>query len=87
MEIIGGIIDWSEPHAVRVRQVARSIKQYLPQAIPFIMKEVIPLLTAILGEEKMALLTDPEKLIASMPELEEAIAMVFIDNDEESDTN
>ena len=51
------------------------------------MKEVIPLLTAILGEEKMALLTDPEKLIASMPELEEAIAMVFIDNDEESDTN
>ena len=60
MEIIGGIIDWSEPHAVRVRQVTRKFKQYLPQAIPIIMKEVIPFLTAILGEEKMDLLTEPE---------------------------
>ena len=83
MEIIGGIIDWSEPHAVRVRQIARRIKQYLPNAIPFIMREVIPLLTTILGEEKMNLLTDPEKLIASMPELEEAIALAFIDEKEE----
>ncbi len=87
MEIIGGIIDWSEPHAVRVRQIAQRLKQYLPHAIPFIMKEVIPLLTAILGEEKMNLLTDPEKLIASMPELEAAIAMAFIDNSEEGGSN
>ena len=47
------------------------------------MREVIPLLTTILGEEKMNLLTDPEKLIASMPELEEAIALAFIDEKEE----
>ena len=85
MEILGGIIDWSEPHAVRVRQVARQLKQYLPKAVPFIMKEVLPLLTAILGEEKMTLLTDPEKLIASMPELEEAIAMAFVENNEEGE--
>ena len=85
MEILSGIIDWSEPHAVRVRQVARRLKQYLPYAVPFIMKEVLPLLTAILGEEKMTLLTDPEKLIASMPELEEAIAIAFVDNDEDGE--
>ncbi|MDH4213316.1 MAG: NAD(P)/FAD-dependent oxidoreductase [Candidatus Thorarchaeota archaeon] len=83
MEIIGGIFDWSEPHAVRVRQIARRVKQYLPNAIPFIMREVIPLLTAILGEENMNLLTDPEKLIAAMPELEEAIARSFVENDME----
>ena len=87
MEILGGIIDWSEPHAVRVRQVASRLKRHLPKAIPFIMREVLPLLTAILGEDKMNLLTDPEKLVASMPELEEAIAMAFIDNNEEDEKN
>ncbi len=85
MEIIGGIIDWSEPHAVRVRQVARKIKQYLPHAVPFIMKEVIPLLTVILGEEKMDLLTDPEKLLTEMPEIEEAISKAFMASDEEEE--
>jgi digeranylgeranylglycerophospholipid reductase len=83
MEIIGGIIDWSEPHPVRVRQVARRVKQYLPQAVPFIMKEVIPLLTAILGEDKMELLTDPEKLLTAIPELEDAITHAFMATDEE----
>jgi len=83
MEIIGGIIDWSEPHPVRVRQIARRVKQFLPQAIPFIMKEVIPLLTAILGEDKMDLLTDPEKLLTEMPEIEEALGKAFMPTDEE----
>ena len=83
MEIIGGIIDWSEPHPVRVRQVARRIKHYLPQAVPFIMKEVIPLLTSILGEEKMDLLTDPEKLLTAMPEIEEAITKAFTSEEED----
>jgi digeranylgeranylglycerophospholipid reductase len=83
MEIMSGIFDWSEPHAVRIRQIARRIKRYLPDAVPFIMKEVIPLLTAILGEEKMSLLTDPEKLLAAMPEIEEAVARAFLDSDEE----
>ena len=36
MEIIGGIIDWSEPHAVRIRQVARQVKKYLPHAVQFL---------------------------------------------------
>lgn len=83
MEIIGGIIDWSEPHAVRIRQIARRLKMHLPQAVPFIMKEVIPLLTTILGEDKMALLTDPEKLLAEMPEIEEALTKAFMDAPEE----
>ena len=87
MELFGGIIDWSEPHAVRVRQIARRMKRYLPQAIPFIMKEVIPLLTAILGEEKMNLLTDPGKLIATMPDVEEAIALAFMESDKEERKN
>lgn len=83
MEIIGGIIDWSEPHAVRIRQVARRLKTYLPQAVPFIMKEVIPLLTTVLGEDKMELLTDPEKLLTEMPEIQEALTKAFMDAPEE----
>ena len=83
MEILGGIIDWSEPHPVRIRQVARRIKQYLPQLIPFIVKEVIPLLTSVLGEERMDMLMDPEKLLTEMPELEDAIAMAFMPDEEE----
>ena len=83
MEIIGGIIDWSEPHPVRVRQIARRIKKYLPHAVPFIMKEVLPLLTAILGEDKMELLTDPAKLMTEMPEIEEALAKAFMTAPEE----
>ncbi|MHA1925785.1 MAG: NAD(P)/FAD-dependent oxidoreductase [Candidatus Thorarchaeota archaeon] len=82
MEILGGIIDWSQPHAKRVRQVARRIKHYLPIAAPFILKEALPLLSAILGD-KMDLLTDPAKLIESMPELETAIAQAFAYDDEE----
>ncbi len=83
MEIIGGIIDWSEPHAVRIRQIARRLKTYLPQAVPFIMKEVIPLLTTVLGEDKMELLTDPEKLLTEMPEIQEALTKAFMDAPEE----
>jgi digeranylgeranylglycerophospholipid reductase len=83
MEIIGGIIDWSEPHAVRIRQIAKQLKTYLPHAVPFIMKEVIPLLTTVLGEDKMQLLTDPEKLLTEMPEIQEALTKAFMDAPEE----
>ncbi len=83
MEIIGGIIDWSEPHPVRIRQIARRLKKYLPQAVPFIMKEVLPLLTSVLGEEKMELLTDPEKLMTEMPEIQEALTKAFMNAPEE----
>ncbi|RDE10969.1 MAG: hypothetical protein C4K49_12415 [Candidatus Thorarchaeota archaeon] len=81
MEILGGILDWSQPHAVRVRQVMRHVKLYLPQAVPFIMRNVLPLLEKILGE-RMDMLTSPEKLIASMPELQEAIASAFEEKEE-----
>jgi hypothetical protein len=68
---------------VRIRQVARRVKQYLPQLVPFIVKEVIPLLTSILGEDRMDMLTDPEKLLTEMPEIEEAIAKAFVTDEEE----
>jgi digeranylgeranylglycerophospholipid reductase len=83
MEIIGGIIDWSEPHAVRIRQIAKQLKTYLPHAVPFIMKEVIPLLATVLGEDKMQLLTNPEKLLTEMPEIQEALTKAFMDAPEE----
>ncbi len=85
MEILGGIIDWSEPHPVRIRQIARSLKKYLPQAVPFIMQEVLPLLTSVLGEEKMEMLTDPAKLMAEMPEIQEAMMQAFMDAPKEED--
>jgi len=84
-EVFGGIIDWSQPHGKRIRQVASQIKSYLPKMVPMLLKEILPLLTATLGEEKMELVTDPEKLLASMPELEKVIAQAFMidDSDEE----
>lgn len=83
MEALGGIIDWSEAHPVRIRQVARAIKSYLPQLIPFIIKEVLPLLTSALGEEKIDILTNPERLLTEMPEIGEAIDLAFMADDEE----
>ena len=85
-EVLGGIMDWSQPHPKRIRQVASRIKTYLPKIVPMVLKEILPLLTATLGEEKMELLTDPAKLLASMPEVELAIAQTFMtDNEEESE--
>ena len=51
MEVLGGIYDWSEPHAVRVRNIIEHVRGYLPKAIPFIMQEVIPLLSKILQDD------------------------------------
>jgi flavin-dependent dehydrogenase len=76
MEVLGGIIDWSEPHAQRVRQVMSRLKSYLPSAVPFIMTQVAPLLSKILGD-RIELLTNPQKLLASMPEVGDAIAAAF----------
>ncbi len=82
-EVLGGIIDWSQPHSKRIRQVARQIKKYLPKIAPMLMKEVLPLLAVSLGDDKLELLTDPEKLLASMPELDLAIAQAFMEDEEE----
>jgi flavin-dependent dehydrogenase len=76
-EVLGGIMDWSQPHAKRIRQVASRIKTYLPKITPIVLKEILPLLTAVLGENKMELLTDPAKLLASMPDVEAAITEAF----------
>ncbi|TFG04658.1 MAG: NAD(P)/FAD-dependent oxidoreductase [Promethearchaeota archaeon] len=60
MEILGGIYDWSEPHAVRVRNIIEHVRGYIPRALPFIMQEVFPLLSKILQEdfENITSLTD-----------------------------
>ncbi|MHA1278556.1 MAG: NAD(P)/FAD-dependent oxidoreductase [Candidatus Helarchaeota archaeon] len=51
MEFLGGIYDWSEPHAVRVRNILEAVRGYLPKAIPFIMQEIIPLLSKVLKDD------------------------------------
>lgn len=67
-EAIGGIFDWSEPHKVRLRQIIAKVKHYLPQAMPTLLKEFIPLLTNVLGDD-MDKLMDP----AMMPQLINAL--------------
>lgn len=51
MEALGGIYDWSEPHTVRVQQIIRKIQSYLPDALPFVMKYVMPLLSKVMGDD------------------------------------
>ncbi|MGY5876731.1 MAG: FAD-dependent monooxygenase [Candidatus Thorarchaeota archaeon] len=82
-EILGGIIDWSQPHSKRIRQVARRVKKYLPKIAPMLLKEVLPLLAVSLGDDNLELLTDPEKLLASMPEVDQAISKAFMEDEEE----
>jgi flavin-dependent dehydrogenase len=68
MEAIGGIYDWSQPHAKRVRQIASQIKSYMPKALPFIMKYVFPLVARIF-ENDLDDLMDPQKLIKILPNI------------------
>jgi len=66
MEALGGIYDWSEPHTVRVRQIMNKIQSYLPDAVPFAMSYVMPLLAKVLGDDFEQLRTIPgliEKLL------------------------
>ncbi|MFW9969174.1 MAG: NAD(P)/FAD-dependent oxidoreductase [Candidatus Odinarchaeota archaeon] len=68
MEIIGGIFDWSQPHALRVRQIIGHIRSYLPKATPFIMAYVFPLLTKVF-EDDFDKLIDPKKIMKVLPKL------------------
>lgn len=72
MEAMGGIYDWSEPHAKRVRQIASHIKSYMPQAMPFIMKYVFPLFAKIF-EDDLDKMMDPSKLMVMLPKLMDMI--------------
>lgn len=65
MEVLGGIYDWSEPHVVRVRQIIDHVRGYLPQAIPFMMKSVMPLLSKVF-EEDIDQITSMNDLIRKM---------------------
>jgi flavin-dependent dehydrogenase len=67
MELMGGIYDWSEPHVIRVRQIIEKIQSYLPTAIPFIMKHVMPLLAEIMGEDLQQLGLLPNMLKKLLP--------------------
>jgi flavin-dependent dehydrogenase len=68
MEILGGIFDWSQPHAKRVRQIVGHVKSYLPKATPFIMKNVFPLVAKIF-EDDLDKLMDPNKIMKVLPKL------------------
>jgi len=68
MEAMGGIYDWSEPHAKRIRQIVSHIKSYTPKAMPFIMKYVFPLVSKIF-EDDLDKLMDPQKLMAVIPKI------------------
>jgi hypothetical protein len=68
MEILGGIFDWSQPHAKRVRQIVSHVKSYMPKATPFIMGYVVPLLVKIF-EDDLDILMDPKKIMKILPKL------------------
>ena len=68
MEILGGIFDWSQPHAKRVRQIVSHVKSYMPKATPFIMKSVFPLVVKIF-EDDIDKLMDPKKIMKVLPKL------------------
>jgi flavin-dependent dehydrogenase len=68
MEILGGLFDWSQPHAKRVRQIATHVKSYMPQALPFIMKYVFPLVAKIF-ENDLDKIMNPQKLMTILPKI------------------
>jgi flavin-dependent dehydrogenase len=68
MEAIGGIYDWSQPHAKRVRQIAGHIKSYMPKAMPFIMKYVFPLVAKIF-EDELEKIADPSSIMKALPRI------------------
>ncbi|MFX0029538.1 MAG: NAD(P)/FAD-dependent oxidoreductase [Candidatus Hermodarchaeota archaeon] len=68
MEILGGIFDWSQPHARRVRQIVSHVKSYMPKATPFIMKSVVPLVAKIF-EDDLDKIMDPKKIMRILPKL------------------
>lgn len=72
MELLGGVYDWSQPHAKRVRQIAAHIKSYMPKALPFIMKYVFPLVAKIF-EDDLDKIMDPKKLMSAIPKIMELL--------------
>ncbi len=54
-ELLGGIFDWSEHHAMRMQQVGNRLQAYAPPALPFIEDKVIPLPGAVYGDEIRAI--------------------------------
>ena len=50
-EILGGPFDWSQPHSIRTREIVRALSDRAPQAVPFLVSDLIPFLKAALREE------------------------------------
>ncbi|MFX0135452.1 MAG: NAD(P)/FAD-dependent oxidoreductase [Candidatus Hodarchaeota archaeon] len=71
MEILGGIYDWSEPHTVRVRQIIDKVRSYSPQFIPFVMQEVFPLLSKVLGDDIKQINTINDLIQSMLPKKKE----------------
>jgi len=51
MELVGGVFDWSEPHAVRIRQIVKHVAELYPRAEPVLEGQVLPLLVAAFRDE------------------------------------
>jgi flavin-dependent dehydrogenase len=65
-EAIGGIMDWSEPHIVRFKQIFDSIRNdYGERLMPLVMKYFLPLLSDVL-EEDISLLPMMDNLMKQM---------------------
>jgi len=64
-ELRGGFYDWSEPHIVRMRQILKTFQERLPQAMKFITKYVIPVLSDVMQED-MSLFPQMLKFMESM---------------------
>ena len=50
-ELLGGVFDWSEPHAVRMRQMADHLKQYGPAAGEFFVGQLLPLVSSVFRDD------------------------------------
>ncbi|NVM29136.1 MAG: NAD(P)/FAD-dependent oxidoreductase [Candidatus Helarchaeota archaeon] len=64
-EIRGGHYDWSEPHIVRFRQIMKKVQEFLPQAMKFMTKYGMPVLSDIMGED-MSMFPQMLKFMESM---------------------
>ncbi|MHA1649008.1 MAG: NAD(P)/FAD-dependent oxidoreductase, partial [Candidatus Helarchaeota archaeon] len=64
-ELRGGFYDWSEPHIVRLRQIIKKAQEYLPQAMTFFSKYMMPVLTDAMGDQ-ISLMPQLMKLMEGM---------------------
>ena len=67
-EVISAFFCWSEPHTVRIRQMLSAIKSMLPEAMPTLLEDVLPVLFRVLGD-KLDTMLDPGQMMTAIPKL------------------